>query len=35
MFEKKLLEKICEAKCSIKELEDFVHNIDKKDFDLD
>lgn len=35
MFEKKLLEKICEAKCSIKELEDFVYNIDKKDFDLD
>lgn len=35
MFEKKLFEKICEAKCSIKELEDFVHNIDEKDFDLD
>lgn len=35
MFEKKLFEKICAAKCSIKELEDFVHNIDEKDFDLD
>ncbi len=35
MVEKKLLEKICEAKCSIKELEDFVHNIDEKNFDLD
>lgn len=35
MVEKKLFEKICEAKCSIKELEDFVRNIDEKDFDLD
>ncbi len=35
MFEKKLFEKICEAECSIKELEDFVRNIDEKDFDLD
>ena len=35
MFDKELFKKICEAECSIRELEDFVHDIDKKDFDLD
>lgn len=35
MFDKKLFKKICEAECSINELEDFVRDIDEKHFDLD
>lgn len=35
MFDKELFKKICDVSCSWEELEKFVTNIDKKEFDLD
>jgi len=35
MHNKKAIEKICDVSCSFEELEAFVINIDKKEFDLD